>query len=207
MIPAVIEIQCFHNAGSRPADRVAKADHPWYIDHIMCYEIKVGLADGHKTDKHNNHWCPGISMSAQCSGQYVVYRIEQEEKGIDMKEYSPGTDNFRIGSKQPYRKIGKNEEEDCNHEIDQYRHAYGNFCSERRPFLISRADILAYERGGCHGKASDRKHDELVNLIIASPSGHDRRLKMVDIRLHKDIGKCRNDGLDSRRQTNRKNIS
>ena len=57
-------------------------------------------------------------------------------------------------------------------------------------------DVLSHKGGGGHGHGLDGEHDELVNLVVAAPSGHGGGTKKVDIGLDKNVGKRGDDALN-----------
>lgn len=94
-----------------------------------------------------------------------------------------------VACKKAQGRIGKEHEKSCYDANDAKTQDNGRNGAFIGSLVFLGTDVLSHKGGGGHGHGLDGEHDELVNLVVAAPSGHGGGTKKVDIGLDKNVGK------------------
>ncbi len=195
--PSNSKIDEFNDAAGHPADGITEADGGRGIRNEACHEEEIGLTDGHEAQDHDDHGTGGIAPSPQCAGQYMVYGIEEQEEDILPEEENAEGNDGGVCGKESHGTGGEEPQDQCQGSIHDDAEDQGSDGAFIGTLQLTGTDVLGHEGGGSHGHALDEEHDELVQLVVARPAGHAGRAEAVDVSLDEDIGKGRDDGLDT----------
>ena len=137
----------------------------------------------------------------------MVHAVKQQKHHIDPDKHCTVGDHIRVLGEQFHRRGGKNLQQRNDHSGDQKGQADGGVGSLLRPLGLVGTYVLADKGRGCHGHALHGQHNELVQLVVAAPTGHTAGTEEIDVGLDKYIGKSGDHRLNAGRKANGKNMA
>ena len=207
MFPVQVKVQQFQHAAAHPAHRIPEPDGQRGVGEKAGDTEQIGLADQDERTQHDHHGTDGIPPAPQGSGQDLVHTVEQGKEQVDPDEGSPLADHRFVSGKEPHGSLCQGHQDDAQGPVDQEGQQDGFHGAVVRPILLLSPYVLGHKGGGSHGHALHGQHDELVDLVVAAPAGHDGGTKEIDVGLDEDVGEGGDHALESCGQPDPENLA